>query len=254
MSDPAVSDEHGPDSSSMPSGEEGIGGVASRDEILEGSGSREDAPGGVVLRTDGCDRPIERGWLACERVSWWIFNACALGVTWGAAFIVKLSVNEPWWVSVLIDAGWALLASVLLWAAMWFLPRSYRAMSWAVHPDRVSLRKGVWWRRAITVPRVRVQHTDVKQGPLQRRFGIATLVIHTAGTQHAKVELPGLSLEAAEHLRDWLIEPSQRARAVAELPNAPTAHAQGAQHETAGPDGLDTVGGSSVRGVGGVDG
>ena len=39
-----------------------------------------------------------------------------------------------------------------------------------------------------------------------RRFGIAKLVIHTAGTQHATVELPSLSKEDAERVRDHLVD------------------------------------------------
>ncbi len=56
------------------------------------------------------------------------------------------------------------------------------------------------------MPRSRVQHTDVSQGPLERRFDLATLVLHTAGTQHAAVSLGGLSHKAALAIRDYLIE------------------------------------------------
>jgi len=96
----------------------------------------------------------------------------------------------------------------MIWSVVVYDRRAYGAMSWAAHPDRLEVRRGVWWRRVVTIPRTRVQHTDVIQGPLQRRCGIATLVIHTAGTQFAKVDVPGLSRETAEALRDWLIEPN----------------------------------------------
>jgi len=56
-----------------------------------------------------------------------------------------------------------------------------------------------------TVPRSRIQHTDVSQGPLQRPFGLATLTVHTAGTQFAAVPLSGLAKEVAEAIRDQLI-------------------------------------------------
>ena len=50
-----------------------------------------------------------------------------------------------------------------------------------------------------------MQHTDVSQGPLERRFGLATLVVHTAGTAHASVELPGLQHAVAIEVRDFLV-------------------------------------------------
>ena len=57
----------------------------------------------------------------------------------------------------------------------------------------------------IHVPRSRVQHTDVSQGPVERRFGLGTLVIYTAGTDHAKVDLAGLEHGVALRLRDHLL-------------------------------------------------
>jgi membrane protein YdbS with pleckstrin-like domain len=56
------------------------------------------------------------------------------------------------------------------------------------------------------VPRNRVQHTDVSTGLIERAFELSTLVIYTAGTQHASVELSGLSQPTAQAIRDHLIE------------------------------------------------
>ncbi len=71
--------------------------------------------------------------------------------------------------------------------------------------DGLLIESGVWWRKRTLVPRSRVQHTDVKHGPLQRRLGLATLVIHTAATRNQAVELPGLTEAHAETLRDDLL-------------------------------------------------
>jgi len=55
------------------------------------------------------------------------------------------------------------------------------------------------------VPRSRIQHTDVTQGPYERRFGLATLVVYTAGTEHASIPIEGLSHETALAFRDALL-------------------------------------------------
>ena len=55
------------------------------------------------------------------------------------------------------------------------------------------------------MPRSRVQHTDVSQGPLERGYGLGTLVIYTAGTDHAKVDLHGLDHATALAIRDHLL-------------------------------------------------
>jgi len=54
------------------------------------------------------------------------------------------------------------------------------------------------------VPFGRVQHIDLAQGPLERAFGLATLVLNTAGTRGAAVKLPGLAQADAEEMRDHI--------------------------------------------------
>jgi uncharacterized protein len=68
----------------------------------------------------------------------------------------------------------------------------------------------VVWRRIINVPRSRVQHTDVSQGPLERSHELSTLIVHTAGTEHARVALPGLARATALGLRDQLLPRDDR--------------------------------------------
>ena len=71
----------------------------------------------------------------------------------------------------------------------------------------------------------RVSFTDCVSFALMRRYGIATLAIHTAGTQHAKVELPGLAKECAEFIRDHLIARVSDSNSVAPTRPAPTENA-----------------------------
>ena len=73
--------------------------------------------------------------------------------------------------------------------------------------------RGVYWRTITNVPRSRVQHTDVSQGPLERRYGLGTLVVYTAGTQHSQVTLSGLDFTVARRIRAHLL-PSDEGDAV----------------------------------------
>jgi membrane protein YdbS with pleckstrin-like domain len=60
--------------------------------------------------------------------------------------------------------------------------------------------RGWLWHVDTLVPLVRVQHLDIARGPLDKAFGTATLVVHTAGTHNSIVKLPGLSPERAGEL------------------------------------------------------
>jgi|SRR5688572_25006924 membrane protein YdbS with pleckstrin-like domain len=89
---------------------------------------------------------------------------------------------------------------------VWVLPSAhYEALEFGVDDQGITIHRGIFWRSRIALPRVRVQHSDVSQGPLQRRFGVATLKLYTAGSRYTKIELPGLAHDDALALRDALI-------------------------------------------------
>ena len=96
--------------------------------------------------------------------------------------------------------GAALL--ILLYLAVLAPPRRYRAWGYAIDPEELHVRRGVWTRVQTVVPLDHVQHIDVSQGPLERAVGICSLVLHTAGTLHSQIVLPGLDRATAERLRD----------------------------------------------------
>ena len=88
-------------------------------------------------------------------------------------------------------------------AATLLLPRRrYRRWGYIEGAEELRIRRGMLIRVRTIVPFGRVQHIDVAQGPIQRPFGLATLILHTAGTSGASVPLPGLALAEAEAMRD----------------------------------------------------
>jgi membrane protein YdbS with pleckstrin-like domain len=80
--------------------------------------------------------------------------------------------------------------------------RHYRAWGYRIDAEELHIAQGVWTRTETVVPLARVQHIDVSQGPIERRFDVCRLVLHTAGTMHSRVVLPGLSRATAEAVRD----------------------------------------------------
>ena len=98
------------------------------------------------------------------------------------------------------------IASLVLLPAwgLWLGLRRYRYSHWRLDPTGLGYRRGRLWQRDTRVPRTRVQHVDLKHGPLERRFGLATLVVHTAGTRDSAVAVAGLDAGDASRLRDTL--------------------------------------------------
>lgn len=85
---------------------------------------------------------------------------------------------------------------------LWLPPRRWRAWGYREGGEELDIRHGRLIRTRTVVPFARVQHIDVSEGPVERAFGLATLVLHTAGTRSASVSLPGLPRAEAEAMRD----------------------------------------------------
>ncbi|MGZ8296638.1 MAG: PH domain-containing protein [Allosphingosinicella sp.] len=91
---------------------------------------------------------------------------------------------------------------ILLYLAVLAPPRRFRAWGYGMDGEELQVRRGVWTRVHTVVPLDHVQHIDVSQGPLERAFGICSLVLHTAGTLHSQIVLPGLARATAEGMCD----------------------------------------------------
>ena len=105
--------------------------------------------------------------------------------------------------------GLALAAALLALIAfpalgLWMARKQYRYTRWKLDDDGFALRRGNLWRSETRVPASRVQHLDLKHGPLERRYRLATLVVHTAGTRDSAVSVTGLDEDDAARLRDRL--------------------------------------------------
>ncbi|RBW67838.1 PH domain-containing protein [Bacillus taeanensis] len=72
-----------------------------------------------------------------------------------------------------------------------------------VTEHEIDLERGVLFVKKTLIPMVRVQHVDTKQGPVYRRYQLASVTISTAATVH---EIPALSNSTAEELRDRISE------------------------------------------------
>lgn len=140
---------------------------------------------------------------------WWIVAGMVLVVVLGVAAGLGLLV---------LDGGWrAIPALVVLLAGAplaVLMPRLvYRHWGFALREHDLWIRSGVLWRSTSVIPYARLQFVDTTQGPLDRRFGLAQLIVHTAAPGTSG-RLPGLALDDAEALREKLAHVRVSARDV----------------------------------------
>ena len=88
-------------------------------------------------------------------------------------------------------------------------PIRYARWRYEVTEDYLDIAKGIVWRKRYTIPFIRVQNTDTRQGPILRAFGLASVTVATAAKEHV---IPGLEFDTAEQLRDRAAELARLAR------------------------------------------
>ena len=123
----------------------------------------------------------------------------------GAVLLLTLLWGQ-WW--AWIPGG--ILLIILVWTLI-ITPRQARAYGYQLRHDDLVFRRGILWQRVVAVPYGRMQLIDITHGPLDRGFGIAQLKLVTAAASTGVV-IPGLKQEAAEQLRDTLVDVAEARR------------------------------------------
>lgn len=158
---------------------------------------------------DGAERLLDPRHLSLQRQVGWILAACCVACVMIGVPIVVLATELPTIVDALVVTAGVLWAVGFTWLTRSWPDLEHRHASYRVGPEGIEIRRGVLWRHVISVPRSRIQHTDVSQGPVERRYGLGTLTLFTAGTEHEKVELAGLDHSLALEIRDALAPSGQ---------------------------------------------
>jgi len=146
-------------------------------------------------------QPVSRALVTTRTI---VLLACATVPLLGTVVLAVVVTRWAW-------AGAALVVLVVAWVA-WVIRRQVTAISWAEAPEELVVRKGRLFRSLVSVPYGRLQFVDVQSGPLARRFGMATVELHTASPESGG-SIPGLPTEEAEALRGRLAARGETQRA-----------------------------------------
>ena len=110
--------------------------------------------------------------------------------------------------TLLAIVGICFVAALVVWLVV-LPPIRYARWRYEVSEDYLDIAKGIVWRKRYTIPFIRVQNTDTRQGPILRAFGLASVTVATAAQEHV---IPGLRFDVAEQLRDRAAELARLAR------------------------------------------
>ena len=91
-----------------------------------------------------------------------------------------------------------------LWATYHFFADT--KITYAVREQDVSKQSGLIFRKLSCQPILRVQHVELNRGPLERWAGLASLQVFSAGGEMYTFEIPGLELEKAQKIRQFILD------------------------------------------------
>ncbi|HWV24301.1 MAG TPA: PH domain-containing protein [Thermomicrobiales bacterium] len=138
------------------------------------------------------DPNAKRIWIIGDLIGTVVLTTIALGLTLLVRWLADLH-----WVWTVVP-----VAMVLGLGLAWTLttPRiRYNQWRYAIRDDEVDLAHGIVVKTRQIVPMARIQHVDTTRGPIQRRYGLASVVFYTAA---GAMTIPELADERAAEVRD----------------------------------------------------
>ncbi len=149
------------------------------------------------------DRRVIRVWrlsAAITIIIWAVICLVPLGWSTGVVSVDGSASDRTATILAGVTTGVAAVFAVLLVVCVAVLPK-IRWSRWRfdIGDDEIDICKGIWWRKRLIIPLIRVQNVETGQGPILRANGLASITVSTAAGDH---EIPGLAVAEAEAVRD----------------------------------------------------
>ena len=142
--------------------------------------------------------PLEKENLLVERISFAITLIVVIAIALPFFYFIDF-LREP--VIIIIALVLLLLFSLLAWFTT-NIDFSYSG--YALREKDLLYRSGWFIRKQKVVMLNRVQHVSVQSGPIERKFGLASISIYTAGASQADFTIKGIKEETAQNIKEWI--------------------------------------------------
>lgn len=144
-------------------------------------------------------QPIEPSYWKVLQLEWLISSVVVAVIAGVTVFFVR-SLHSPAIIG-LIAGAWLLLAI----GSYWLSHKSFKRKAYAMREKDVLYRTGWIIRQLQICPFNRIQHCSVHAGPLERRYGLASISLFTAGSEGSDLKIPGLTEEKAAAIREFIM-------------------------------------------------
>jgi len=140
--------------------------------------------------------PIERAYLWVILAGW----ALWLLIPPVAFYFIAKSMESD--LKLYIITAWLVLFGLLMVEGI----LSFFRMGYALREHDINFRKGFLFKSLTSIPFNRVQHVEVKQGPLESLLQLSSLRVYTAGGGSSDMAIRGLRPDTAKELRTFITQ------------------------------------------------
>jgi membrane protein YdbS with pleckstrin-like domain len=88
----------------------------------------------------------------------------------------------------------------------WFSHARDQSKTYALRELDLHYASGLFFRKVVSQPITRIQHIELKRGPIERKAGLATLQVFSAGGEMHTFQIPGLPVDTAQQLRQFILQ------------------------------------------------
>ena len=148
-------------------------------------------------------KSIHADYLKVLRITWLItFGIILAGLIVLFVFVTKLQTT--WLIS--IGVGLYLIVTTVTVVSG---TRSFKRKKYAVRERDILYSTGWLFQNTHMVPFNRMQHCVVNSGPIERKFGLASVSLYTAASEGRDITIHGLPQDEAEQLKDLIMQQIQ---------------------------------------------
>jgi|SRR5690554_101111 len=143
-------------------------------------------------------QPLEDNFVVVERISLSIYMAIFLFISLMILYFID-DLQSP---LILVS----FLTFYVLFAIFRFIAITinFKYSGYALRERDILYRNGWLKRKTRVVMLNRIQHVSVQSGPLERRFGLSSVSVFTAGSSEADFTINGITDDTALRIKAWI--------------------------------------------------
>jgi membrane protein YdbS with pleckstrin-like domain len=142
--------------------------------------------------------PLEKTYLKVSRLVFIISASIVLLIGFAVFFFIK-ETRVP--IVIYSCAGAFIALSIIGWLSNNI---SFEHSGYALRERDILFKRGWFIRKTRAVPLKRIQHVSVQSGPIERKFGLASISIYTAGSEEADFTINGITEPRAQQIKEWI--------------------------------------------------